>query len=121
MGRAFPLEGLAETASRNFASERDAVSGCVPQRKGRPGLTRDWDTVSGTSLQGKVRPIPRPQTGTQPPPTAFPADVSPDKTCQNKPVPFWQVLEANGEGDLVAVAADRSAPAMGFGDGTHHG
>ena len=70
---------------------------------------------------GKAHPIPRPQTGTQPPPTAFSVGVSPDKTCQNKPVPFWQVLEANGEGNLVAAAADRSAPAMGFGDGTHHG
>ena len=53
--------------------------------------------------------------------TAFPVDVSPDKTCQNKPVPFWQVLEADGEGNLVAAAAGRSAPAMGLGDGSHHG
>ena len=27
-------------------------------------------------------------------------DVCPDKTCQNKPVPFWQVLGLPGAGGL---------------------
>ena len=55
------------------------------------------------------------------PPMPSPADVSPDKTCQNKPVPFWQVLKANGEGDLVAVTGYGGGASMGLGDGTHHG
>ena len=73
------------------------------------------------ALQERAHPIPRHQSRMQFPPTPSSAGISPDKTCQNKPVPFWRVLEADGEGNLVAVAADRSAPAMGLGDGSHHG
>ena len=57
----------------------------------------------------------------QPPSTAFPIGISPDKTYQNKPIPFWQVLEADGEGDLMIVAEYGSGPAVGLGDGPHDG
>ena len=49
------------------------------------------------------------------------AGISPDKTCQNKPVPFWQVLEADGEGDLMVMAGYGSGAAVGLGDGAHDG
>ena len=60
-------------------------------------------------------------TGTLLPSTASPIGISPDKTCQNKPVPFWKVLEADGEGDLMVVAGYSSGASMGLGDGTHDG
>ena len=63
----------------------------------------NWDAVSAWRPKGKARPIPRatPRRGfrPQPPPPAFP---------QIKPaiinIPFWQVLEADGEGDLMVMA-----------------
>lgn len=61
------------------------------------------------------------RTRTRLPSTASPIGISPDKTCQNKLVPFWQVLEADGEGDLMVVAGHGSGATMGLGDGTHHG
>ena len=61
------------------------------------------------------------RTGALLPPTASPIDISPDKTCQNKPVPFWQVLEADGEGDLMVVAGYSSGASMGLGDSAYDG
>ena len=61
------------------------------------------------------------QTGTQLPPAAQSISVCPDKTCQNKPVPFWQVLEADGEGDLMVVAGYGGGTSVGLGDGAHDG
>lgn len=101
MGYRFRNDPLGETASRSEASNWDAVSARRPKRK--------------------VRPTPQRHVGTYPQPTTSSVDVSPDKTCQNRPVPFWQVLEADGEGDLMIVAGYGSRAAMGFGDGTHHG
>ena len=49
------------------------------------------------------------------------AGISPDKTCQNKPVPFWQVLEADDEGDLMVVAGYGGGASVGLGDGAHDG
>lgn len=68
-----------------------------------------------------MRPTPQRHAGTYPQPTPSPVGVSPDKTCQNKPVPFWQVLEADGEGDLMIVAGYGSGAAMDLGDGAHDG
>ena len=61
------------------------------------------------------------RTRTRLPSTASPIGISPDKTFQNKPVPFWQVLEANGESDLMIVAGYGSGASVGLGDGTHDG
>ena len=52
----------------------------------------------------------------QPPLPTFP-QIKPAKIN----IPFWQVLEADGEGDLMIVAGYGGAPAMGLGDGAHDG
>ena len=49
------------------------------------------------------------------------ASISPDKTHQNKPVPFWKALEADGEGDLMVVAGYGGGASVGLGDGAHDG
>lgn len=101
MGYRFRNDPLGETASRSEASNWDAVSARRPKRK--------------------VRPTPQRHAGTYPQPTTSSVDVSPDKNCQNRPVPFWQVLEADGKGNLTIVAKYGSGAAMGLGDGTHNG
>ena len=80
-----------------------------------------WDALSAPPLKGKLHPILRLQTGTQFPPATGIFSVSPDKTCQNKPVPFWQGLEADGEGDLMVVTGYCSGASVGLGDGAHDG
>lgn len=81
----------------------------------------NWDAVSARRPKRKVRPTPQRHAGTHPQPTLSSAGVSPDRACQNKLVPFWQVLEADGESDLMIVAGYGSGAAMGLGDGSHHG
>ena len=76
------MSHLAESASRSEAS--------------------NWDVVSAWRLKGKACPISRRRAKTQLPSTASSSSISPDKTCQ-KPALFWQVLEADGEGDLMIV------------------
>ena len=107
-----------------------------------PFWASNWDALSGMAFWGKLRPVLGLQTGTPFPLGAPggkripfrgivprysrrlqspPISVCPDKTCQNKPVPIWQVLEADGEGDLMVVAGYSSGAAVGLGDGAHDG
>ena len=73
------------------------------------------------SVARKARPILKRYSGTQFPPAIGIFSISPDKTGQNKPVPFWQVLEADGEGDLMVVAGYSSGASMGLGDSAYDG
>lgn len=91
----------AETATRNWRSEWDAVSGSALRRKQRPGIDAQngmrfpnrlqaeiashsessfWDTLSARSFVGKAHPILSIQSGTW-----FPR-VLPTGKC----VPVWQ-------------------------------
>ena len=80
----------------------------------------NWDAVSAWHPEGKACPIPRAALGCdfrpQPPPPAFP-QIKPAKIY----IPFWQVLETDGEGDLMVVARYGSGASVGLGDGTHDG
>lgn len=49
-------------------------------------------------------------------PPAFP-QIKPDKIN----IPFWQVLEADGEGDLMVVAGYSSGASVSLGDSAHDG
>ena len=87
--------------SRSEALNWDAVSAWRPKGKRIPFRAQHRDAVSVHSLP--------------------PIGISPDKTCQNKPVPFWQVLEADGEGDLMVVAGYSSGASVGLGDSAYDG
>ena len=54
-----------------------------------------------------------------PPATSQPAfaQIKPAKIN----IPFWEVLEADGEGDLMVVAGYGSGAAVGLGDSTYDG
>ena len=100
-GTRFPDRPSAETASRNRASERDALSLWSPRRKLHPRIdvqngmrfpdrlqaeiashseSSFWDTLSARSFVGKAHPILSTQSGTW-----FPR-VLPTGKC----VPVWQ-------------------------------
>lgn len=101
MGCAFRNTPQPETASRNWRSEWDAVSGSALRRKLRPGIDAQngmrfpnrlqaeiashsessfWDTLSARSFVGKAHPILSTQSGTW-----FPRVLP-----TGKRVPVWQ-------------------------------
>ena len=94
------MSHLAESASRSGAS--------------------NWDEVSAWRPKGKAHPISRSAPGRcfrpQPPPPTFP-QIKPAKIN----IPFWEVLEADGEGDLMVVAGYGGGASVGLGDGAHDG
>ena len=47
-------------------------------------------------------------------------DVCPDKTCQNKPVPFWQVLGLPGAGGFDVDALTGYGMGKGYAVGMEH-
>ena len=94
------MSHLAESASRSGASNWDEVSAWRPKGKAHP--------ISRSAPGGCFRP--------QPPPPTFP-QIKPAKIN----IPFWEVLEADGEGDLMVVAGFGGGASVGLGVGAHDG
>ena len=95
-----------------------------PERLSRGKHVPFFSTILGRSFrlapQGESASHFARRTGALLPPTAsqpaFP-QIKPAKIN----IPFWKVLEADGEGNLMVVAGYGSGAAVGLGDGAHDG
>ncbi len=89
------IEGSAEIASRNLASEWDAFSALRPLGKARPGSpASEWDVLSFCGLWRKLRPRSRAQNGMH-----FPVEASNGKCipvfCEKRDALSGRLLPAH--------------------------
>ena len=121
-GMQFPLKA----SSGKRVPFRGDILGCsfrndLPRESVSRSGASNWDAVSAWRPKGKRHPIsraaPRRCLRPWPPPPAFP-QIKLVKTNMSL---FWQVLEANGKGNLMVVTGYGSGASVGLGNGAHHG